>query len=508
MQALKEFAQTQWHKIQYKTLLGLGIRGILLVVIPLAYSVIILVAVLDSRDQEHQLQQSFIESEARVQTSQLVLRYLIDQETGVRGYLLTQEEEFLDPYYRAKRELPIALETLKNRSPSQETMLTDLKQKIDLRVQTIDELCDIAKKMDLVATPWNFSTVKPLLSKSGSENLLKKLRQSKAAMDSVREATSKFDNRQRELFNEQRARIEFRRRWIDRIQITGVVISIIVYLGIIALFRLLDRQLSERDLERLYLTVALKEKVQELSDANANMGVINLALNHKRKSLENFIQAAAHDLKTPLRGIASLSQWIQEDLENRENNGDYFDLLNQRILRMQIIINELLKYTQIEGWMIQLQVVDVNLLIQELRDEISIPDNFELQILNSMPRLTTSYFGLKLVFEELIRNFIEHHDRSKGILTLESTSYPDRIEFILRDDGPGIPLNYRAKVLEMFQVLDRLPSDNIGAGLALVSQAIELNGGQLWLESVDLEGHPRGLQVRFTWLLADRSNQI
>ena len=61
-------------------------------------------------------------------------------------------------------------------------------------------------------------------------------------------------------------------------------------------------------------------------------------------------------------------------------------------------------------------------------------------------------------------------------------------------------MNHRVQVLEMFQVLDRLASDNIGAGLALVNQAIDLNGGQLWLENVDSELHSkRGLQVRFSW---------
>ena len=155
MQALKEFAQNQWHKIQYKTLLGLGIRGILLVVIPLLYLVIILVAVLDTRAQEQQLQQHFTQAEARIQISQLVLRYLIDQETSVRGYLLTQESEFLDPYYRARRDLPIALETLKRRSPSQQKMLKELKEKIELRSQIMDEIFDVAKRIDLLAAPWN-----------------------------------------------------------------------------------------------------------------------------------------------------------------------------------------------------------------------------------------------------------------------------------------------------------------------------------------------------------------
>jgi len=500
MQGVKEFARKQWSRIKRDTSLGLGGLGILLVAIPLVCLGMVLVAILDFRAQEQQLQQNFSEVEARIQTSQLILRYLIDQETGVRGYLLTQELEFLDPYYLAKQDLPIALETLKRQSSGQETRLNDLKQKIELRLEIADQLLDIAKRMDLSSTPWISSNVKSSLSKSDSENVLEKLKQGKATMDSIRQAIVQFDDRQRETLNEQKPKIEARRQWVDRLQIASLVVSILIYLGVITLFRLLDRQLFQRNREGLYLTIALAEKAQELADVNTALNTTNIALNRKKKSLENFIQASAHDLKTPLRGIASLSQWIQEDLENKCASEDYFDLLNQRILRMQVIIDELLKYTQIEAWMTQLRLVDIDLLIQELRDELPVTDNFELQILTPMPKLRTSYLGLKLVFEELIRNSIEHHDRSKGIITLESISYPDRIEFILRDDGPGIPLNYRAQVLEMFQVLDRLASDNVGAGLALVNQAIDLNGGQLWLESVDSEcSSKRGLQVRFSW---------
>ena len=491
MQALKQFAKKQWNITQPKTSLRLGSLGILLITIPLVYLALVLFAVLDARTQEKQLQQNFSDAEARSKTSQLVLRYLIDQETGVRGYLLTQDSQFLDPYYLAKQDLPIALETLMQQSPDQETILNDLKQKINLRLQITDELLILAKKMDL----------KPSLSKSGSENLLQKLRQSKVIMDSIRQAIVQFDDRQREIFNQQQTKIKARRQWVDRIQIVGIIISVLIYLGIISLFRLLDRQLVQRDRDRSNLSTALEEKAQELAHVNTALNSTNTVLNHKNKSLENFIQAAAHDLKTPLRGIASLSQWIQEDRENIRDHEHYFDLLNQRILRIHVIINELLKYTQIEAWMTEFQLVNVDLLIQELRQELRITDDFELQLLTPMPKLTTSYLGLKLVFEELIRNAIEHHDQSKGIITLESNSYPDRIEFILRDDGPGIPLNYRDRVLGMFQVLDPSASDNVGAGLALVNQAIELNGGQLWLENVDSDSHSkRGLQVRFTWL--------
>ena len=172
MKVLKEFIKKQLNRIKHKTSLGLGGLGILLVTIPLLCLIVVLVAILDARSQEQQLQQNFSEVEARSKTSQLILRYTVDQETSVRGYLLTQESEFLDPYYLAKRDLPIALETLKRQSPSQETRLNDLEQKIELRLKKSDELLDIAKRINLVPTNWTSSNVKSSLSKSDSEKLI------------------------------------------------------------------------------------------------------------------------------------------------------------------------------------------------------------------------------------------------------------------------------------------------------------------------------------------------
>jgi hypothetical protein len=95
-----------------------------------------------------------------------------------------------------------------------------------------------------------------------------------------------------------------------------------------------------------------KKKAQELADVNAVLEEQNIALNPQKKSLESFIQAAARlTLKPTTRHLRGLSQWIQEDSPNLRDSEDYFDLLNERILRMEIIINELLKSTQIEAWM-------------------------------------------------------------------------------------------------------------------------------------------------------------
>jgi signal transduction histidine kinase len=87
-----------------------------------------------------------------------------------------------------------------------------------------------------------------------------------------------------------------------------------------------------------------------------------------------------------------------------------------------------------------------------------------------MPTLKTPHLALKLVFEQLIRNAIDHHDRGRGTIEIIATTQPHCTEFIVRDDGPGIAPAYRNRVLQMFQVLEQNPdaSEHIGVGLALV----------------------------------------
>jgi signal transduction histidine kinase len=70
-------------------------------------------------------------------------------------------------------------------------------------------------------------------------------------------------------------------------------------------------------------------------------------------------------------------------------------------------------------------------------------------------------------------------------------------EFVVTDDGPGIPEQFRSRVFGMFQTLR--PRDEIegsGMGLAIVKKLVERQSGAIWLT----EGPAgRGLAVHFTW---------
>ena len=95
----------------------------------------------------------------------------------------------------------------------------------------------------------------------------------------------------------------------------------------------------------------------------------------------------------------------------------------------------------------------------------------------------------------LLGNAVKHHDRSVGLVAVSARDRGAHVEFVVSDDGPGIPAQFHEKVFRMFQTLrPRDAVEGSGMGLALVKKLVETAGGTLMLES---DG--RGAAARFTW---------
>ena len=222
------------------------------------------------------------------------------------------------------------------------------------------------------------------------------------------------------------------------------------------------------------------------------------ALRRRVEELDQFAYITSHDLKAPLRGIANLSRWIEEDLEGAvpPEVAGQFDLLRGRVGRMEAMIEGILRYSRIDRTEVASEVVDVKALLTEVIDLLDPPPGISVTLGSDLPTLRTQRLRLQQVFQNLLGNAIKHHDKARGHIQVAAAPQGEWYEFSVSDDGPGIAPKYHDKVWMIFQTLEaRDKVENTGVGLALVRKVVEGQGGTVGLTSE--EG--RGATFRFTW---------
>jgi PAS domain S-box-containing protein len=244
-------------------------------------------------------------------------------------------------------------------------------------------------------------------------------------------------------------------------------------------------------------TETLAASLQERDELLEVLEKRTRALSRSNSELEQFVYAASHDLRAPLRAIQMLSEWIEADLAaiEKPDVSNQLVLLRKRVARMTGLLDDLLEYSRVGREKHVLRQVNTRQLVDEVVETISLSDGFSLEVPDEMPTLETSAAALKQVFSNLLSNAVTHHDRSRGVIRLTADERGDLWEFAVSDDGPGIAPKFQDRVFQVFQTLQ--PRDRIegsGLGLALVKKAVESAGGKVSLHS---EG--RGCTFRFTW---------
>lgn len=255
------------------------------------------------------------------------------------------------------------------------------------------------------------------------------------------------------------------------------------------------RAMPVEDLGMIYAVardITNQKAVQEIVKRQAE------ELARSNTELEQFAYVASHDLRAPLRAIANLSEWIEEDHEGEIPPGvsEYLEKVRQQVTRMEKLTDDLLEYSRATRREETIVSVDTGQLVEEVVSLLAPPEGMTVSIAPDMPKLDTSRAALAQVFRNLIGNAILHHDRSTGNIAVSVAEGPDHYEFHVADDGPGIPAADQERIFGMFQRLGATAgADSTGVGLALVKKLVDYHGGRVWVQSRG----GRGTTFRFTW---------
>jgi signal transduction histidine kinase len=230
------------------------------------------------------------------------------------------------------------------------------------------------------------------------------------------------------------------------------------------------------------------------------MAELALALERSNRELDSFAYAASHDLRAPLRGIANLSQWIEEDLVAtgvlKADTREMLDLMRLRMHRMEGLIEGLLQYSRAGRTHQEPEIVDIGGLVHEVIDLISPPEGTSITVGSDLPTIRTERLPLQQVFMNLIGNAIKHANRDDCEIDIDARRVGPFYEFSVKDNGPGIPPDYHDRIWGIFQTLEsRDQVEGAGIGLALVKKIVESQKGRAWVESAP----GSGATFRFLW---------
>ncbi|MBU0917370.1 MAG: PAS domain-containing sensor histidine kinase [Gammaproteobacteria bacterium] len=229
-------------------------------------------------------------------------------------------------------------------------------------------------------------------------------------------------------------------------------------------------------------------------------------LKQANTDLQEFSYVASHDLRSPLRSIADLVEWITQDLADGkpEEVGRNLARITPRIQRMESLIDDLLRYARAGKTDTDYRPVSLPALVTEITELQPVPERFMLDTSGLDARSFQAVrTPLSTVLRNLLDNAVKHHDRDTG--RIQVAAHPDGNHMLITvtDDGPGVPPQASRRIFQLFQTLSSSRrAETSGIGLALCKRMTETHGGHIDVVSPVAQG--RGAQFRVWWPMYPR----
>jgi signal transduction histidine kinase len=409
------------------------------------------------------------EDSARVQemlrSEEAILATMVDAETGMRGYAITGDPIYLEPYNEARERIGRHL-----------TALKALRERDGGGAIPADEIKTLEK---LIADQFDFR--EKVIQKIRAEGLEKaniRLDEGKGGLDQIRRIIASWSLAEEGALANKRAAFETSdRRWLRTLAaLAGAILLLLV--GGLALVRhhLIERRKSEQQLAKMGEEARLR----------------SIQLEGVNQELEAFSYSVSHDLRAPLRHVAGFADMLQRHI------GPQLDAKGQRYVqtiidaakRMGMLIDDLLVFSRMGRVEMKREAVDLNTMvdgvIEELRQEIGARPVIWRK--EKLPAVQADKSMLRQVVVNLLSNAVKYTGpRDPAEIEIGARDEKGEILVWVKDNGVGFDSAYAHKLFGVFQRLHQASEfEGTGIGLANVRRIVTRHGGRVWAEgSID-----------------------
>jgi signal transduction histidine kinase len=454
---------------------------------------------------------------------------LVDQESGIRGYAITADEQFLLPYTEGKRDEAAAAARLRALLGDRPGLLADLRA---VERQAEEWRRGYAEPLAASVRPGEPRPTDPRAAERGRKQFDEV--RSRLAEQSARLAETVRDGRAR-LTHERTVRDSVLAGMVAVFLLTGVALAVLVRLLVtrpLEALRTASRRVAggefsyvitgggpvdltalAGDVEgmrrRIVTELDASHQQQEvLSRQAADLNAQAVELRRSNVELEQFAYVASHDLQEPLRKVASFCQLLEKRYgdELDERGRQYIDFAVDGAKRMQVLINDLLTFSRVGrlndarvpvslDQALDKALVNLAGAVEESGARIDRPER--------MPEIVGDPTLLTMLWQNLVGNALKfRRPETAPHVTVTCDPDPedeDSLRLTVTDNGIGIPAEFAEKVFVIFQRLhSRDAYGGTGIGLALCKKIAEHHGGRIWIDTAYTGGTRFCLTLRVT----------
>jgi signal transduction histidine kinase len=398
---------------------------------------------------------------------QRILSLSIDLETGKRGYLLTGNEQLLEPNLRATPMVDEYIRDLKkltSDNSKQQKMIVNLKSLVDENIKK--SRIGVEERKNAILQNKNYTYV-------DDGHLM-------VAIRSVIEEMQKEENH---LLQQ---RMKANKNEMSRFNIAFLCLVSSIILILIVLFFTIKYHVNALNKSQVVL---LKQNL-EIESLNKNLSSNLSKLEAINKELEAFTYSVSHDLRAPLRSISGYAKILNEDYGSGldEEGKKLIDIVVKNASKMGNLIDDLLDFSRLGKKEMIISKINMKDMVRLIAKDLN-TYNAEVWI-KDLESASVDITMIKQVWINLISNAFKY-SQNKEKIKIEIGSDYNGVEdvFFIKDNGIGFDMRYVHKLFGVFQRLHKVHEfEGTGVGLAIVQRIIHRHGGRVWAEGKVNEG--------------------